>query len=79
LYQEARVATEEFGHPKRVVGPAPYGKEPIGTTPTSSASTAGREYEPCPYGYAQAEKIVVAERHVTAAVISYCTLPPLAA
>jgi hypothetical protein len=26
-----------------------------------------------------AEKIVVAERHVTAAVISYCTLPPLAA
>jgi hypothetical protein len=33
LNEEARVAAEEFGHPKRVVCPTPYGKDPLRLLP----------------------------------------------
>jgi hypothetical protein len=46
LKEKARVAAEEFGHLKRVVGPAPYGKDlllgPCGSTPPSGPPFAGR-------------------------------------
>jgi hypothetical protein len=33
LNEEARVAAEEFGHPKRVACPTPYGKDPLRLLP----------------------------------------------